>query len=178
MAKFQTDVTLQTSLKWANNNIKNKDNYIEYLSEKLYNDCTNKMTTTYESEDDFNSTELTIYIEKWFVLNSKYELTVYASFELDRFSSEDKYDNKSYDYIIGNKNFMRFIYLQVEKFVKTLNDEIDICYPINENLVYDDEHLYMEIDISSKQHIPDFAKLSITNDINMDDLEYSLIIVD
>lgn len=178
MAKFQTEVTLQTSLKWMNNSIKNEDDYIEYLSEKVYNDCTNKITAIYESDDDFNSTEITTCIEKWFVLNSKYELTVNVSFELTMFSSEDRYDNKPYDYIIGNKDFMKFIYLQVEKFVNILNEEINIYYPINENLVYDDERLYMEIDIGSRQHTPDFEKLSIENDINIDDLEASLIITD
>lgn len=147
--------------------VDNWDEYIEYLNDTIYkltNDLEKKLN--YKS-DKFGDLKIILYMDQPLDdRDGKFEIHVKINDSRDNFNEDDWYDGLAEDV-----PFIRFLEEQLVIYINELNDILkQIKHPINEELIYKDESLYMRISPINTKHVPEYVDFAIDTDVDTDQL--------
>jgi len=134
--------------------------YAEYLSKEI--DEHSKLDTLhipYKSAE-LGDIDIQIYFEN--VVDDKWTSSIYVKFTIPENMSEDAV----YDAFESDYKLQAFLKEKVENFIKDANSKINIYHPKNENLVFKNNYLYMEISSALTKHNVEWVKLQLDSDID------------
>lgn len=163
---LSTSVTFDSLLSKDNSDIINLDNYLDYLNDIIYDLAKDIQEIVYKTKSDiFGDLTIKVYIdEPIYWKDGRFTIKLYIYFSNEEFDDDFWYDNLKKD-----KDLMDFLIACIDDYRNKLNNIVKyIKHPINENLVFIDDKLYMEISPSNYKHTPEFIDfyISSTHDID------------
>lgn len=140
-----SEISLNTSLSQANNSIENFEDYVYDINQII--DLSKIKYETYVITERFGCVHLGIYCNKNFI-NDTGKGTIDLCIIDDRESIDE---NEWYNYITNDGLLMHVINKLIKACVESINDIISsIKHPVDENLVYYNNRIYMEINEYSR----------------------------
>ena len=75
-----------------------------------------------------------------------------------------------------DKGLMEHLANQLSDYIEEINNNLDILYPKDSIVLYQDEHLYLQIDTHLTNKNPEFIPIQINNFVDTDILQDMLYV--
>lgn len=168
MLKVRSFIKLDTPLSTDNGDIDNWINYIEYLNDIIYKLVKDLDKNCVYNSNIFGTVKYIIYTDE--AINDRDGKYIIQYNLIDERENAEELENDWYEKLELDKDFLDNIISNTKEYIIDINNAIkQIQYPINENLIYKNEHLYMEISPINSKHTPEFVPLAVDDDINIED---------
>ena len=161
-----TQVALETSLSKSKNSIDNYDDYIDFLSTIINSKSVRKekKQVSFDSEY-FGELDITISTDAYYLVKGKFIVLIRI------FADDDFTDEQWENEFPREHKLLNFLTTNIKDFVQVLNDKLsDIKHVTDENLIFKDERLYMEISPYTNLHTPTWVTFKILDNVPEEEL--------
>ena len=165
MSEIDLTYECSTSLSNSNNNIENSDDFAYYINGIIESDIRDQTIEIPYNSKVFGDVIVDIY-SKWLLWDDfRFDIKV-------TIKTEDEIDTSVdiYDVINTDPEFVNFIVKNVTTYIEKINANINIMHPINENMIFYENKLYVETSFSQKAHEVEYVKFTIDSNIDPDEL--------
>lgn len=159
MPNISTQMYLETTLSTANSFIKNMDDYAYYLSQLIYKRINSRKFHT--TSKLFGELEITIDANQYCCITDKGQFSVYVNFEYSAVDEDAIVDTLNQD-----KQLLDTIGREISTFIRDLNPNLsDIQVIKNENVIFENEHFYIEVSPFNAKHETEWVKFEIDDNV-------------
>lgn len=168
MLDIRTYLNLDTSISMDNSNIENWEEYANYINNEVYSRILDIDKKFIVQTNYFGNIEVILKPHDC-LEDDEGKFVILIKMTVDNNTiDEDIFYNK----FSKDTNLINSIVEHIIEYADEINERIkDIKHPLNENLIYKNENLYMELHPLFPKYEPTIVSLSlITNNINTDQL--------
>ena len=148
----------------------NWDDYIDYINKTLDSSIIDSNRKSTYNSDKYGQLDIICDINELFLYrgNAQIKITIYD----DGHTTEEDW----YDYMKDDKGLMEHLANQLSDYIEEINKNLDILYPKDSIVLYQDEHLYLQIDTRLTNKNPEFIPIQINDFVDTDIIQDMLYV--